>query len=382
MIRAMNSSHFFRLGAILAGGIFSLHAASVDLVEGGSKTSVAISLDAAKQEVMLGSDRIKLSDITSIRFGDVITPSTSDSKNYVLLADGSVLPALGIQNSGKDAVSIRTDWFHVTLSLGQVLAYGTPDWILAVAPKKDQVKTATGLIEGDCQGIDNGTLRIKTSLSDTPLELGLDQIQGLYLALPQQTSKGLSLRARLSGARMPWARFAPVLPLRLSAAPKAELQDLETLPQEFFVIGGRRQALSSVKPDAVVEEGLFREAWHYRIGSDLHDGSPVSLRGALVEDALILHSKAKLTWKLDARYASLEGRAGIIDRMGSEGDCTLSILGDGKELAKWASIKGNDPVTTLKVDLKEVKMLEILVDYGGRHDIGDHLALDAWIVKK
>lgn len=382
MIRAMNASSLFRLCAIVFGGILSLPAASVDLVEGGSKTSVAISIDAAKQEVLLGSDRLKLSEISSIRFGEVAIPSASDSKNYVLLADGSVLPALGIQSSGKDAVTIRSDSFNVTLTLGQVLAYGAPEWILAASPQKDRVKTATGLIEGDCQGIDNGVLRMKTSLSEKPLDLELDQVQGFFLALPQQTTKGLYLRARLAGTRMPWTRFAPVWPLRLSVAPKAELKDLESMPQDFWVVGGRRQALSALKPDTVVEEGLFREAWHYRIGSDLHDGSPVSLRGALVEEALILHSKAKLTWKLEGRWSGLEGRAGIIDRMGSEGDCALSILGDGKELAKRASIKGNDPVTNLKVDLKDVKVLEILVDYGGRHDIGDHLALDAWIVKK
>jgi hypothetical protein len=383
MIGAMRLTSLLCSFALCMGGIPCLSAASVDLVEGGGKSAVLLSIDAAKQEILLGSERLKLADVASFRLGDiVVSPKSSESKNYVLLADGSVLAALGLQSSAKDTVTIRTDTFSVTLSLGQVLAYGTPEWILGAAPGKDRVKTETGLIEGDCQGIENGVLRMKTNLSDKPLDMELDQVQGFFLALPQQTTKGLYLRARLAGGRFPWTRFAPVWPLRLSVAPKAELKDLETLPQEFWVVGGRRQALSALKPDSVVEEGLFREAWHYRIGSDLHDGSPVSLRGALVEEALVLHSKAKLTWKLDGRWMSLEGRAGIIDRMGSEGDCALSILGDGKELGKWASIKGNDPVTKLKIDLKDVKMLEILVDYGGRHDIGDHLALDAWIVKK
>ena len=75
-----------------------------------------------------------------------------------------------------------------------------------------------------------------------------------------------------------------------------------------------------------------------------------------------LHSRTKLSYRLTRAFDRFAALAGIDDRYRSEGDVTLTISGDGKQLLS-EHLTGSRQVQ-IDLDLRGVRRLEILVDYG------------------
>jgi hypothetical protein len=166
----------------------------------------------------------------------------------------------------------------------------------------------------------------------------------------------------------------------LAAAPQTEVGKALTNVR-WRVEGGRRVYLGDLAPDAVEEVGAFGVVWPWRKDSNL-DGTPLRLGGVRYVRGVVVHSQAKLAWKLDGSYLRLRALVGIADVVADQGDCAAALIADGKTLWTRDRVKGGERPTALDLDLTGVKRLELRVDYGQRYDIGDHLALaDAYLVK-
>jgi len=146
---------------------------------------------------------------------------------------------------------------------------------------------------------------------------------------------------------------------------------------------GRVVKLSSLKPAAVAEHGVFATFPH-RLNESA-GGGPIRLGGRTYEDGLGLHSFCELTYELDGAYGTFVAVAGIDDAVRPRGEALLTFLADGKALAGPLLLTGRPdrqrkgiPQTPVRLDVSGVKRLTIRVDFGPNGlDVGDHVDLAA-----
>ena len=96
---------------------------------------------------------------------------------------------------------------------------------------------------------------------------------------------------------------------------------------------------------------------------------------------IALRSRAELAYRLPRGYARLLALAGIEPSTAANGNVTLAIYGDGRLLWERA-VAGGDAPLAIDLDVKDVRRLKLVVDYGQNLDTGDWLNLcNARIVK-
>ncbi len=92
------------------------------------------------------------------------------------------------------------------------------------------------------------------------------------------------------------------------------------------------------------------------------------------DKGISIHSRTLLTYRLGSDYRRFTAEAGIDSRLRGRGDVELVITGDSKQLLR-RSVRGSDPPFSIDLDVQGVKRLKILVDFGDRLDVADHLNL-------
>ena len=137
--------------------------------------------------------------------------------------------------------------------------------------------------------------------------------------------------------------------------------------------GARVQYLSDLEPRDVKYTPFFDHVYKYRRDMN-EDGQPLRIDGKVFERGLYIHSKAKIVYRLAGGYRRFQACMGIDQLVGRLGDVHVVISGDGKVLAE-ADVRGVDKPRVLDLDVKDVRDLEILVDFGRDLDISDHLDL-------
>lgn len=99
------------------------------------------------------------------------------------------------------------------------------------------------------------------------------------------------------------------------------------------------------------------------------------------EKGVALHSRTTALYQLPEDVKFFRALAGIDSRVREHGHVRLVIKGDGTELLA-KTISGLDPPHDIAIDIRQVSVLEIFVDFGENQDIGDHLNLcNARLVK-
>jgi hypothetical protein len=292
-----------------------------------------------------------------------------------------------VVSDADDSVTLQAGRLRLRLELGQVVAWGSVAHLAARPSQKDLVVLDNGPLLGDVHGLQAGMLLVKTSLKEEPLRLKLDLVRAVRLAQPVRPPRGLHLAGGAVPGRSPLL-LAPAWPPALAVDPAVTIDPAERPPRpvlaaRFAVRGGRRVFLSDLTPAAVEEEGAFGKVWPHARDADI-DGSPCFLGGVHRDKCVVVHSRARLTWRLAKGYERFSAAVGISDALGKEGDCDVQLLGDGEVLWERKAIRGGAaPLAVELADLGEVDELTVVVDYGGRYDIGDHLVLaDAWLVRK
>ncbi len=82
-----------------------------------------------------------------------------------------------------------------------------------------------------------------------------------------------------------------------------------------------------------------------------------------------------MTWRLDRAYERFTGLLGIDDAAGRLADADVSILVDGRTLARFEHLRAGQPPRTIDVDVAGAETLEILVGFGLRGDVQDRVDL-------
>ncbi len=100
--------------------------------------------------------------------------------------------------------------------------------------------------------------------------------------------------------------------------------------------------------------------------------NPLQLAGKQYAKGLAIHSRTEVVYRLPGSFNRLKAVAGIDDSVRPQGNVRLVIRGDNNVLLD-TPIAGTDAPKTIDLDLSGVRRLSILVDFGDRAGIGDHL---------
>jgi len=145
---------------------------------------------------------------------------------------------------------------------------------------------------------------------------------------------------------------------------------------------GKVTYLSDLKPESVNWSPYFgntdklpalRKFFAPREDSSLASGK-LRLGGKVYDKGLALHSRCELVYRLPARFSRFKATAGIDDSVRPHGNVRLVISGDDRTLLE-TTIDGTDPPKPIDLDVSGVRRLTILVDFGQRLDVADHLDL-------
>ncbi len=361
-----------------------LRAATVAALDGRVLTGDKIAFDLKAGTVALGGTTLALGDCDWLETGDgsgVELPGAAGKRLGLWLVDGSWLPVSSIAVGTKDhELTVTGVLGTLVMPLTAVRGWGTGTALPGADGKEDQVLLDSGLLSGRIEGLVAGKLLLRSALDPQPLQLALDQVRGLRLAVATRNAKGVRLAVSFDELHPPLRVMPSTDGFSLSAVPQVVLGK-GLIPVRLRIEGGRRMYLSELDPAIVEETGAFGVVWPFQRDRNL-DSSPLRLGGVRYERGLAVHSQAHLGWKLDGQYSRLRALSGIADLVGDQGDCTANISLDGKVLWSRDSVRGAEKPQPIDLDLTGVKQLELRVEYGARYDIADHFVLaDAYLIK-
>jgi hypothetical protein len=112
-----------------------------------------------------------------------------------------------------------------------------------------------------------------------------------------------------------------------------------------------------------------------------NESPPAPAQPRAYNKGLALRSRTELVYRLPAGFRRFLAVAGIDPATSASGNVRLQIFADDHVLFE-SDVAGREPAQPIDIDVKGVKRLKIVVDYGQNLDTGDWLNLcDARIVK-
>jgi hypothetical protein len=353
---------------------FGLAAAEVAVVpfDGAGRTGAFAA--TADGRITVGGEGIALQDIDRLRFTG--EPAALAAPLGLWLCDGSWLPISGIAAAAADdRILVKGPLGDLDLPLSAVRGWGQA---LPAAREGDMVVLESGAYPAHIRGIAAGQLAFDGDLGDVSVPLA--EVRAVRLAGSDRPARGLALTLVPDPTRPP-LRLLPGPVPRLAAAPEATLAAWP-VGLDLRVEGGRRVYLGGLAPAQVKEEGAFGVVWPHVVDANL-DHDPLLLGGERFAHGVSLHSQCALSWQLDGGFVRFRSRVGIADEVRPEGDCPVTLLGDGQVLWKAERITGRDKAQSIDVAVTGVRQLEIRIAFGERYDIGDRVAFaDAYLVRK
>ena len=99
--------------------------------------------------------------------------------------------------------------------------------------------------------------------------------------------------------------------------------------------------------------------------------TPLTLDDQTYEKGIGTHAKSEIRYTLDHPYDAFAALIGIDDVVKPRGHVTYRVLGDGRTLYESDSITGADRARPITVDIKGVRELTLVTDFGEHLDISD-----------
>jgi hypothetical protein len=251
--------------------------------------------------------------------------------------------------------------------------------LLGERRRHDQLWLRNGdVVEGVFAGIDAQAADFRQE-QGKPSRLERDRVAAIAL------STELALKPRSRG---PYIRLVLANGSRLSLA-SAHLDGPHLTGSSLFgtelrlplaeivaldVHQGRAVYLSDLKPRRFEETPYFSTRWGYRNDASVA-GRDLQLDGSHYDKGIGMHSGGRLTYDLAGRYQRFESWVGLDERTGRSGNVTLQVVVDGKvqDLGWNGEQDGRDRARRVRVSVAGARELTLVVDFGRRGDIQDHL---------
>jgi hypothetical protein len=149
------------------------------------------------------------------------------------------------------------------------------------------------------------------------------------------------------------------------------------------VFQGRAVYLSDLKPLKVEQVPFLGVSWPF-VADGSVAGRDLRTGGDAYDKGLGTHSECRLTYDVSAGYDRFEARVGLDDATGKEGSVRVKVLVDGKaqDLGGDRELTARNGPWDVRVPVKGAKELTLVVEFGSRGDVGDHVDwADARLVK-
>jgi hypothetical protein len=244
-----------------------------------------------------------------------------------------------------------------------------------------------GETEGVVEKIGQDGVSIKVKSLGATVTLGFEKISGVLLAITESVKKLEGLCATIytsdgsciSGKLEALKGDTVTIESPVSAKVAVKRSDVESI----YFSGGNFTYLSDVTPVDVVQTPFFDNfLYPYQKDRSLENKEPISVRGRIYRRGVSAHSKTELTYDIDGKYALFFCKLAIEDEAKGKGNVTILIYGDDKELHKSEDVTGKSEPVSVKIDLKGVKKLKLVVDFGKNLDTMDRAVFaDAVLVK-
>jgi hypothetical protein len=260
--------------------------------------------------------------------------------------------------------------------------------LLAEKRRRDVILLRNGdRIEGTFATLDKGMVRIEAVGGHrTSIEKERVAVIALNAALtravrPRGTYGRLVLAngARLSLVSAHLDGQALVCKTLFGTMVRASMQEVRSLD----VLQGCAIYLSDLKPHYYEHTPYLGVSWPYQPdGSVL--GHPLVLGGSTFDKGLGMHSQSRISYELRGQYRWFETRVGLDGRTGRGGSVVIQVLVDGKpqDLGRGHELSGGAAPQQLRVPIKGARELTLVVLYGRRGDVQDHVDwADARLIK-
>jgi hypothetical protein len=141
--------------------------------------------------------------------------------------------------------------------------------------------------------------------------------------------------------------------------------------------------LSDFKPRRYEHVPYFGVSWPW-VADGSVAGHDLRLGGSTFDKGLGLHSASRLTYDLAGGYRRFEALVGLDERTGRSGSATIGVLVDGKpqDLGWNGALQGGGSPRPLRVAVTGARSLTLVVEFGRRGDVADHVDwADARLIK-
>jgi hypothetical protein len=132
----------------------------------------------------------------------------------------------------------------------------------------------------------------------------------------------------------------------------------------------RVRFLSDLSPESVLEKPIIALPRRWQADRSV-TGSPLRAGTESFDKGLGMQSGTTLTYKLGGEWSDFAAVLALDPETGGGGDCVFIVRGDGHELLRQP-LRGTDAPQPVRVAVVGVDRLELIVEYGGDLDFGDH----------
>lgn len=233
------------------------------------------------------------------------------------------------------------------------------------------------VLEGTVQELDDKTVRLEAAQKSVSLER--DKVAAI--ALNSELSLAARPRGPIGHVILRDGSRLCLAALEASAKTltgKTQFGAAVTIPLDRLVAldvhHGPAVYLSDLKPAHYEHTPYLGVRWPFTADTSVA-GHPLRLAGSVFDKGIGMHSASRLTYSLGGNFRWFEARVGLDEQTGRAGSVRVQVLVDGKptNLGKDQELTGRDPPRHLRVAVADARELTLVVEFGFRGDVADHV---------
>lgn len=137
---------------------------------------------------------------------------------------------------------------------------------------------------------------------------------------------------------------------------------------------GKAVYLSDLDPSKYEYTPFLGGSWPY-VKDGSVTGRGLCLKSGTHDKGLGMHARSRLSYKIGGKYHYFEALVGLDTQTAKMGRARVQVLLDGKEQALGGpkELTARDGALAIRVDVRQAKMLTLVVDFGRQGDVQAHV---------
>jgi len=361
---------------------------TIELRDGSTKKGIVTKIDRATVTLRTpeGSLELPVDQVMGLEFASTEPVVPANGKVLVALESDGLLVASEITTDDREATVTLSDNQPITLPIagirGILFGSASPTFFeqwkrtCGEPPPRDVLVASKGDEQAELDGtVGNiGAERIAFTAEGESIDVRRERVRAIYFAKNPQTVTSPITIHEVNGHRWPvqkveWNDLGVTFSGDRIGSQLRQFSDIARIDYS----SGRVAYLSDIEPEKVEYAPYLDTVWTLQRDRNTSN-NPIRIGPNTFRKGLVLHSKTTVTYSLDGQYQLLQLTAGMEREAGPFGDALLQFIIDGK-VAREVAITSPSAPLDLNLDLKNARQLTIVVDYGLRADLGDHVAL-------